>query len=141
MKVLFAASCLALGSLNAASVAAAAEAPPKEDPVHDELRAVLKEVTEAINGNDLDRLLTYLDKDCVVTWQNAEVSHGPAEVRAYCERMTKGEGRIVDQITIAPVADELTHLYGDVGVALGKSSDHFRLTDGRDFEVPTRWTA
>jgi hypothetical protein len=36
--------------------------------------------------------------------------------------------------------DDLTHLYGDTGVATGKSRDQFVLTDGRDFEVNSRWT-
>ncbi len=141
MKCSFAASCLALSMLTAAIVPAAAEEQSKDEAIHDELRAVLREVTAAVNSNDLDRLFSRLDKDCVITWQNAEVSRGPQEVRAYCERMTQGEGRIVDQVTIEPTADDLTHLYGDTGVAFGGSKDHFRLTDGRNFEVSSRWTA
>jgi hypothetical protein len=37
--------------------------------------------------------------------------------------------------------DELTHLYGDTGVAVGSSKDTFDMTDGRHFTVATRWTA
>jgi hypothetical protein len=47
----------------------------------------------------------------------------------------------VDSVTIDPTVDELTHLYGDTGVAFGSSKDHFKLTDGRDFVFDTRWTA
>jgi len=114
---------------------------PKEDPAHEELRELRKHLTDAINRNDLDALLQYLDDDVVVTWQNAEVSRKPAGVRAYYERMMHGPNRIVESIQIDPTVDELTHLYGDSGIAFGSSHDHFKLTDGMDFEVDTRWSA
>jgi ketosteroid isomerase-like protein len=114
---------------------------PKEDPAHEELRALRREVEDAVNKNDLDRLLTFLDEDVVVTWQNAEVSRKPAGVREYYERMMKGPNRRVESITIKPVVDDLTHLYGDTGVAYGSSEDHFKLTDGKDFKLTSRWSA
>jgi ketosteroid isomerase-like protein len=115
--------------------------PVKEDPAHEELRELRKELTEAINQNDLDGLLQHLDDDVVVTWQNAEVSRKPAGVRAYYERMMHGPNRIVESIHIDPTVDELTHLYGDTGIAFGSSHDHYKLTDGMDFEVESRWSA
>jgi ketosteroid isomerase-like protein len=114
--------------------------PAKEDPAHEQLRTLRREVTDAVNKNDLDRLLTHLDKDVVVTWMNAEVSRGPDGVRAYYDKMTKGPDRVVESVTINPEVDELTHLYGDTGIASGSSQDHFKLADGRDFVVPTRWS-
>jgi ketosteroid isomerase-like protein len=113
----------------------------KEDPAHEELRALKREVTDTVNKNDLDRLLSFLDEDVVVTWQNGEVSRKPVGVRAYYDRMMKGPDRRVDSITINPVVDDLTHLYGDTGVAYGSSEDHFKLTDGKDFKLTTRWSA
>jgi ketosteroid isomerase-like protein len=113
----------------------------KEHPAHEELRALRREVEDAVNKNDLDRLLTYLDEDVVVTWQNGEVSRKPAGVRAYYDRMMKGPNRRVESITIKPVVDDLTHLYGATGVAFGSSEDHFKLTDGKDFVLTTRWSA
>ena len=116
--------------------------PPAEEPVHDELRALKDELVEAINKNDIDRLLSKLDKDVVVTWMNAEVSRGPAEVRAYLERMTKGPKPIVKSYKTEPVVEELTHMYGDdCGVSYGHSKDTFLLTDGREFTVTSRWSA
>jgi uncharacterized protein (TIGR02246 family) len=132
---------LALLCAWAAPLTAQEGKPAKEDPVHDELRALRREVTDAVNKNDLDRLLTYLDPDVVVTWQNGEVSRKPDGVRAYYDKMMKGPNRIVESVTIDPQVDELTHLYGNTGVASGGSQDHFKLTDGRDFVMPTRWTS
>jgi ketosteroid isomerase-like protein len=112
-----------------------------EDPAHNELRALRNNLKEAINKNDIDALLTHLDKDVVITWMNGEVSRKPQGVREYIERMTKGDKRLVNSYTTEPEVDELTHLYGDTGVATGHSKDHFVLTDGSDFVVETRWTA
>jgi uncharacterized protein (TIGR02246 family) len=116
--------------------------PNKEHPAHQELRAMRDALIEVVNKHDLDRLLTFLDDDVVVTWQNGEVSRGPKEVRAYYERMMQGPNRVVESVTIAPHVDTLTHLYGDnAGVAHGSSKDHFKLTDGRDLDLDTRWSA
>jgi ketosteroid isomerase-like protein len=122
------------------AAAVAADQPAKEDPAHEELRALKKELTEAVNSQKLETLLALLDNDVVVTWQNGEVSRGPEQVRAYYNRMMKGDQRVVDSIHIDPTVDELTHLYGNTGVTFGSSKDHFKLTDGRDFEVLTRWS-
>jgi uncharacterized protein (TIGR02246 family) len=115
--------------------------PAPEDPTHEELRALRRELVEAVNKNDLEGLLTHLDQNVIVTWLNGEVSRGPEEVRAYYDRMMKGPKPIVKSITIDPTVDDLTHLYGNTGVAYGSSRDHFQLTDGQDFVVPTRWSA
>jgi uncharacterized protein (TIGR02246 family) len=120
---------------------AAAQQPPKEDPAHEELRALKRRLVEASNKDDIEGVLACLDKDVVVTWMNGEVSRKPEGVKAYLERMTRGPNRIVNRFKTSPEVEELTHLYGDTGVAFGTSKDWFELTDGREFEVPTRWSA
>ena len=132
---------VAVGCLALAPARAQEGKPAAEDPAHEELRALRKELVEAVNKNDLERLLGHLDQNVIVTWLNGEVSRKPEQVRAYYDRMMKGPDRIVDSISIDPTVDELTYLYGNTGVAYGSSRDHFKLTDGRDFVVPTRWSA
>ncbi len=112
-----------------------------EDPAHEELRTLRKGLVEAIQKNDVDALLTYLDPDVVVTWQNGEVSRKPDGVKAYYDRMMKGPGRIVESITIDPTVDDLAHLYGDTAVSTGTSKDHYHLADGKDLNLLTHWTA
>ena len=122
------------------TVTSADDSKTKEDPAHADLRALRAELVKAINGNHLDDMLALLDDDVVVTFMNAEVGRKPAGVRAYYDKMMNGPNKIVESITIEPTVDELTHLYGDTGVAFGSSKDHFKLTDGRDFVAETRWT-
>jgi ketosteroid isomerase-like protein len=123
------------------SATAAQEAKPAEDPAHEQLRELRRELVAAINKGDIDRLLTHLDKDIVVTWMDGRVSRGPREVKEYIEKMTKGESRKVASYQTEAEVDRLTQLYKDTGVATGSSRDSFVLTDGRDFTVNTRWTA
>jgi len=114
----------------------------KEQLAHKELRAMRDDMIDAVKKYDLDRVLTFLDDDVEVTWQNSEVSRGPEEVRAYCLRMMKGPNRILESIDANPTVDAPAQLYGDdTAVAYGISKDHFKLTDGRDFEVDSRWSA
>jgi uncharacterized protein (TIGR02246 family) len=117
--------------------------PAKEDPAHEELRGLMKEILAASNADNVDKMLAVFEADAVVTWQNGEVTKGPKEIKAFFERMNKGHNRVVEKSTIKPVPDELAVLYNDgkTAVAWGKSQDHYVLTDGTEFDQDTRWSA
>ena len=135
--MLFAALAALLGLLSSVQGQA------KEDPAHEELRSLMKEILESYNKGDLDKLIAAFDDEVVVTWQNGKVNKGPKEVKAYFEEMTKGPKRVVEKSTINPVPDELSILYNDgkTAVAWGNSKDHYLLTDGTEFDQDTRWSA
>lgn len=117
------------------------EKPTAEEATHEALRALRKQMVEAINKNDVDALLSHLDKDVVVTWMDGRVSRGPQGVREYIEKMTKGADRKVESYKTAAEVDEKTHLYGETGMATGKSRDEFVLKGGEELVVDSRWTA
>ena len=115
---------------------------PPEDPVHNELRAMRDAAIEAFNKGDIDRLLTFVHKNAVLTWQNAEVSRGHQGVREYYQKMMTGPNKKVESVKAAASVDELTTLYGpNTGVAFGSVNEDFKLTNGMDFHLPNRWTA
>ena len=122
---------------------AAAQAQPKEDPAHEELRHLLKEMKAAHNAGDLDKLVSYLDDNVVVIWQNAKVSKGPKQVKDYYLEMTQGPKRVVQKSTIQPEADALSFLHNEstTAIAWGSSKDHYLLNDGTEFDQDTRWSA
>lgn len=95
---------------------------------------------DSFNKGDMDRLLTHLDTNVVVTWQNAEVSMGREGVREYYNRMMKGDKPIVREVSAKPEISG-RHIYGDWAVSWGKMNDVFRLTDGSDFALDSRFTA
>ena len=102
---------------------------------------VLREgLIDSFNKQDIDSLLNYLAPDVVVTWQNGEVCHGPAEVKAYYQKMMKGDQPIVAKVTADPKVDG-RQIYGDWAVSFGHMNDRFILTDGSDLPMDSRFTA
>ena len=61
------------------------------------LLKILSEVEEAINAQDIEGILAQMSPDCTVTWWNAEISRGHAEIRAYYRKMVKDEGRYISK--------------------------------------------
>jgi ketosteroid isomerase-like protein len=116
--------------------------PPKDEAVHNELRALRDGLMDAMNKGDIDRELTFLHPNVVVTWHNAEVSRGRDGVRAYLTRMLSGPNKIVSSYSATVDVDELTILYGgNTGISFGSAIEHFKLNDGRMLDLPARWSA
>ena len=97
---------------------------------------------DAINKGDVERELTYLHPNVVVTWHNAEVSRGRDGVRAYLNRILNGPNKLVARYTADVEADELTILYtGQTGISFGSATEHFKLANGSTLDLPSRWSA
>jgi len=121
---------------------AAAQAPPPEDPVHEELRTLRKGLVEAVNAGDLEKLVSFLHRDVVVTWLDGTQSRGHDAVRTYYKSKTEGSGAIVKSFSVDPEVQELSFLYGgDTAIAYGSAVSHFLLRDGRKIDVRGPWTA
>lgn len=99
-----------------------------------------EDLIDSFNKGDLDRLLSHLDPEVVITWQNGEVCHGPEEVRAYYNKMMTGPQRRVEKVSADPKV-EGRHIYGDWAVSWGAMNDHFVLSDGSDLAMNSRFTA
>jgi uncharacterized protein (TIGR02246 family) len=122
------------------SRAAGQEAP--EDPAHEELRALRTGLIDAVNAGDLEKLVSYLHEDVIVTWLDGTQSRGHDQVRAYYKSKTEGEDAIVARFGVTPEVRELSFLYGDdTAIAYGDAVSHFVLTDGRELDVQGPWTA
>jgi ketosteroid isomerase-like protein len=98
------------------------------------------ELVDSFNKGDIDRLLSHLDPDAVVTWQNGEVCRGPAAVRAYYDKMMAAPNHIVSSLVVHPVVDD-RHVYGDWAVSWGSLGDEYVLNDGSSFKFDSRFTA
>jgi uncharacterized protein (TIGR02246 family) len=119
--------------------AAAPTAVTADDPTQ-AIGQLRQELIDSFNKGDLDRLLSHLDPDVVITWQNGEVCRGPAAVRAYYDKMMKGPERRVEKVSADPKVDD-RHVYGDWAVSWGSMNDHFTLTDGSELAMNSRFTA
>jgi uncharacterized protein (TIGR02246 family) len=120
-------------------VSVQAQAP--DEAVHQALRQLKATMTKALNERDLDAIVANVDPHVVFTTMNGDVCRGPAEIRAYFNKMLTAPGHIVKDVRVSFEADALTTLYGgDTGVAIGSSHDHYELTNGDTFDIDGRWT-
>jgi ketosteroid isomerase-like protein len=155
-----AALCLTLGLLGTAVVAqvpATAPAPaaamsPDVEATHTALRALRDSLLDAWTRRDMDALLTHVDPDVVVTWQNGELSRGPEGIRKFYNEVMVGPNRLISDISSTLKVDELSILHGDnAAIAFGSIHDDFTLSrgiartavlgSGDKFSLDSRWTA
>lgn len=123
------------------SICSAQVSPPQMDATADQAITRLREgLIDSFNRGDMDRLLTYLDTNVVVTWQNGEVCEGTAAVKAYYHRMMKGDHPVVSKVTSDPKVLG-RHYQGDWAVSWGNLNDRFVLTDGRELPLNSTFTA
>ncbi|WP_254509243.1 YybH family protein [Anatilimnocola floriformis] len=140
----------------AASLASAGQNEPAKEPekvatggaraeaIHDQLRAVREEFLTAFGKQDFDALVALLDENVVLTAQDGKELksiRSKQGVREYLDRMLVGPKRGIESMTIKPTVDELSALHnGDTAVATGSSLDHYKLSDGNEFDLKTRWS-
>jgi ketosteroid isomerase-like protein len=108
------------------------------------LLKILHNVESAINAQDVEGILAQMSPDCTVTWWNAEISRGHDDIRAYYERMVKGEGRIISKYTTQAKLGAHARFVGsgaDVALADGTMEDEFFPIIRGPFKLNSRWSA
>ena len=106
-----------------------------------EISKLRDELVDAYNKRDIDRLLSHLHPDVVVTWQNAEVSLGREGVRKYYERMMVGPDSVVLDLKSNPVVEGRTVYGGNMSISYGHMNDEFKLREGLEFKPDSRFSA
>ncbi len=111
---------------------------------HEDLRAMLKGATTAINEQRFGEVSQFFHPQLRVTTVNQEVIVKPEGLEPYF-RSWVGKGQYVDTMKMTMEADELTEFHGEgasrFGICRGKGVEDYRLTDGRHLLLDTRWTA
>jgi ketosteroid isomerase-like protein len=110
--------------------------------IHEELRAVLRQVVVAFNSGNYDDMLPVLDEKIAATSITQEVMSNRAEVSAYFKEWFGPQG-YMKKVNMAMDADALTELSPDKswGLVRGKALEHYEAKDGDQFDFKTRWTA
>jgi len=110
--------------------------------IHQELRALLKEMTGAINSGQYDKLLPYLAPNVEATSITQEVMGSRADVQKYFEDWFGPKG-YMRTMTMTMEPDKLTQLTPDKrwGLVRGRALEHYEAKDGDVFDFVTRWTA
>jgi ketosteroid isomerase-like protein len=147
-------------SVNAAGAEPAADvhvtpAPATEavdvEVIHNQLRAVRDAILEAWKRRDIDAVLSHVDPDVVVTWQNGTVSRGPEAIRKFYDEMLVGEGSVLSGVESTFAVDDLSVLHGmDTAIAFGTIHDDVSfkrsataafIGAGSKIGLDSRWTA
>jgi ketosteroid isomerase-like protein len=118
----------------------AAEEP--DHAIHEELRAVLATMQNAINNGKFDDMLPVVSEEIRATPITQEVISKREEVPAYFKRWF-GPGGFLKSLNMTLTADALTELSDDKtwGLVRGSGLEHYTLADGRIYDMKTRWTA
>ena len=134
--------CIMLVLALPAGRAGAADADPRADDRKD-LVKVFREIEASINAQSVDRMVQQMAPDATVTWLNGEVSRGHAEIKAYYDRMVKGEKRILDRYTTAAKLGAPARFFGngEVAVADGTTADEFFPVSRGPFKLNSNWTS
>ena len=109
---------------------------------HEQLRALLKSATEAMNSGNLDALAPLFYERFSITTVDQRIFTNLADFKAYYEGMMTGPNATLKSVTIRPEADALTEFVGDnIGLSHGTSTDTYYFSDGDTREMTSRWTA
>ena len=110
--------------------------------IHQELRAVLTTVQNAINSGNYDAMLPVISDSVRATTITQEVMSNRADVSAYFRRWF-GQGGFLKKLDMHLNADALTELSPDKtwGLVRGSGIENYTLSDGRQYPMKTRWTA
>ncbi len=119
---------------------ASAEEPDHE--IHAELRVLLKGIETAINTKKYSDLKPYFHENLRVTTVNQNTITSHAEIESYFKDWF-GEGGYLKSLNMTLKPDALTEIYNDktMGVVRGGGIEKYKLSDGRDLDLETRWTA
>jgi len=118
----------------------AAEEPDQE--IHQELRGILATLQSSINEGNYDAMLPVVSRNIRATPINQEVMSSHEEVTAYFKKWF-GPGGYLKKLDMKLDADALTELSADKtwGLVRGSGLERYILSDGRKYDMKTRWTA
>src|SRR5213593_2342318 len=87
---------------------------------HDELRAMLKTATEALNSKNVDALAPLFYSKVSITTVDQKVFTTLADFKSYFESLYSGEKAPLKSIAFQPAADALTEFIGEnIGISHG----------------------
>jgi len=109
---------------------------------HDELRAMLKTVTEAMNSRNIDAMAPLFHNRFSITTVDQQVFTNLNDFKTYFNGLFTGDRAPLKSITFNPTADALTEFVGaDIGFVHGASTDTYAFADGDTRVMTSRWTA
>ena len=109
---------------------------------HEQLRALLVTIRDAVNEGDVDALAAVMYSSFSLTMIDQAVITSGRELEDYYRQLMVGEDALISSMRIEPAADTLTQIIDDrFGLVRGGNSEVYELNNGRSFTLDSRWTA
>ena len=136
-----AALCCTFSFVTLAAVVIGARAQDRNQ-VHDELRAMLKTMTEAMNSRNIDAMAPLFHSRFSITTVDQQVFTNLDAFKTYFNSLFTGDKPPLKSIMFNPTADALTEFVDEnIGFVHGASTDTYVFADGDTREMTSRWTA
>ena len=114
------------------------------DAIHEQLRSLREKFIAAVNAKDYEAVVALLHPEVILTAQDGKklnLIRRHEGVRKYFNRLLVSPGHGVESLKLNPTVDDLSVLYhNNTAVAFGSSIDHYRLVNGNEFDLKTRWS-
>lgn len=123
-------------------IASTSHAQEKNKEIHNELRQLLSGIEQAVNNQKYAELKQYFHKDLRVTTVDQSTITTYEGIEDFFNEWFGEDGYLVSlQMTLKP--DALTEFYANksMGIVTGSGVEIYKLTDDRDLDLKTRWTA
>ncbi len=109
---------------------------------HEALRALLRDVTAAINAYDIGRLDGLLTKEFSFTTSDQSVLTSRQQMKEYWDTLFNGDMAPLSALKLEPEADILTTFLNDTtGICRGHAKEAFTLASGEELAFDSAWTA
>lgn len=116
-----------------------APVPAGQSADHEQLRALLRTATDALNRRDFAALAPMFSDHCDITTVDGRSFTTLAAFKSYVDDLYATR---IAKIEFHPVADALTtFLDADTGVCVGSSTDTYTFRNGDSRTMTSRWTA
>jgi len=121
-------------------ITASAQGPDEAD--HEELRALLHGLENAVNTEHYDQLPQYFHKNMTVTMSDQEVLSSREDIGRFFA-FWFGKNGYLKHVEMKLTADAPTEFYAGktIGIVRGSGVENTYLSDSRFFPMKTRWTA
>jgi hypothetical protein len=108
---------------------------------HDELRAMLRTLKQAVTDQKPELIVPLMHKDAAITVLSQEVLTRAEDITTLFDKWFSAKGPI-KTLVIEPNASIQSKIYDNrFGYDYGTSTDTFTLRDGRSLQFKTNWTA
>jgi ketosteroid isomerase-like protein len=111
------------------------------DATKAELNQFLRSLTEAINKSDIQTVLDHCANDVSLTTSDGVACPGKKAIKDYFERMVKSPARRYESFSTSTELEGIALYPGPTVVAFGPCKDHYKMSNGMEFTVDSRWSA